>query len=60
MANASRQPRKFESAKTQGISRERLAYLAAIKDKINRGYYNTEPVIDDLSHSFTKAVDALI
>jgi len=43
-----------------GFAPERLTFLMAIRDKITMGFYNTEPVLDDLSHSFTKAVDALV
>jgi hypothetical protein len=43
-----------------GFAPERLTFLMGIRDKISRGFYNTEPVLDDLSHSFTKAVDALV
>jgi len=43
-----------------GLSRERIQYLCALREKISTGFYNTEPVIDDLSYSFTKAVDALL
>jgi hypothetical protein len=43
-----------------GLSRERIRYLCGLREKISTGFYNTEPVLEDLSHSFTKAVDALI
>lgn len=43
-----------------GLSPERLSFLTEIKARVASGFYNTEPVIDDLSHSFTKAVDALV
>jgi len=47
-------------AAASGLSRERIQYLCSLREKISTGFYNTEPVIEDLSHSFTKAVDALI
>jgi hypothetical protein len=49
-----------QKASTSGLSRERIQYLCSLREKISTGFYNTEPVIEDLSHSFTKAVDALI
>jgi len=47
-------------AASGGLSRERIQYLCSLRDKISAGFYNTEPVIDDLSYAFTKSVDALI
>jgi hypothetical protein len=44
----------------EGLSPERLSFLAEIRARVASGFYNTEPVIDDLTHSFTKAVDALV
>ena len=44
---------------SEGLSSERLTFLEEVKVRVARGFYNTEPVIEDLSHSFTKAVDAL-
>jgi len=43
-----------------GFSRERILFLFGLREKIANGFYNTDPVLEDLSHSFTKAVDALI
>ncbi|MCL2182572.1 MAG: hypothetical protein FWB85_03780 [Chitinispirillia bacterium] len=43
-----------------GFAPERLAFLLSLREKINCGFYNTEAVLDDLSYSFTKAVDALV
>lgn len=43
-----------------GIAPERLAFLLSLREKISGGFYNTEPVLDDLSYSFTKAVDMLV
>jgi hypothetical protein len=34
--------------------------LSGIREQIRSGFYNTDHVLDDLSHSFTKAVDMLI
>jgi hypothetical protein len=45
---------------SEGLSPERLLFLDEIRARVMSGFYNTEPVIDDLSHSFTKAVDALV
>jgi hypothetical protein len=44
----------------EGLSPERLSFLLEIKGRVASGFYNTDPVIEDLSHSFTKAVDALV
>jgi len=46
--------------RSDGISKERLALLSTIRDQIRDGFYNTDFVLEDLSHSFTKAVDMLI
>jgi hypothetical protein len=45
---------------SKGIPEDRMAHLRAIKARIVSGFYNTEPVLDDLSHAFTKAVQVLI
>jgi hypothetical protein len=44
----------------EGLSPERLSFLTEIKGRVASGFYNTDPVIEDLCHSFTKAVDALV
>ncbi|MDR0305918.1 MAG: hypothetical protein LBI42_03665 [Chitinispirillales bacterium] len=44
----------------RGLSEERLKHLKDIKEQIAKGFYNSDKVVDDLSHSFTKAVDVLI
>jgi len=44
----------------RGLSQERLKHLSDIKEQISKGFYNSDKVVDDLSHSFTKAVDVLI
>ncbi|MDG5814038.1 hypothetical protein QA601_03035 [Chitinispirillales bacterium ANBcel5] len=36
---------------------DRTEQLRLIKHKISRGFYNSEKVLNDLSHSFAKAVD---
>lgn len=38
---------------------EQDAFLQEIRNRIRRGYYNREDVLEDLSHSFTKAVDIM-
>jgi len=38
---------------------ERKEFLQAIKKKIKSGFYNTEPVIEDLSHGFAKILNQL-
>lgn len=60
-AKRTRQARRRDAAArlAKGLSRERIAFLDEIKKRVARGFYNTDPVIEDLSHSFTKAVDAL-
>jgi len=49
-----------QKAAVSGLSLERIRYLCGLREKISTGFYNTEPVIEDLSYSFTKAVDALL
>jgi hypothetical protein len=44
----------------EGLPPERLSFLIEIRERVASGFYNTEPVIEDLCHSFTKAVDALV
>jgi hypothetical protein len=44
----------------EGLPPERLSFLIEIRERVASGFYNTDPVIDDLCHSFTKAVDALV
>jgi hypothetical protein len=36
---------------------DREALLQKIKNKIKSGYYNSDAVLDDLSHSFAKVLD---
>lgn len=57
-----RQPRRNIAATrlADGLSPERLSFLTEIRERVASGFYNTEPVIEDLCHSFTKAVDALV
>ncbi|MDR2591907.1 MAG: hypothetical protein LBC59_03775 [Chitinispirillales bacterium] len=44
----------------EGLPPERISFLIEIRERVASGFYNTEPVIEDLCHSFTKAVDALV
>jgi len=44
----------------EGLPPERVSFLVEIRERVASGFYNTEPVIEDLCHSFTKAVDALV
>jgi|TergutMp193P3_1026864.scaffolds.fasta_scaffold123283_2 hypothetical protein len=46
--------------RSEGFSKERLALLRDIKEQIRLGFYNTDPVLEDLSHAFTKTVDSFI
>jgi len=36
---------------------ERAAFLSSIKKKIKSGYYNSDAVSEDLSHTFARALD---
>jgi hypothetical protein len=38
----------------------RSEFLRLVQEKIKKGYYNSEPVIDDLSNSMAGAFDKLI
>ena len=40
-------------------SAERKEFLLAVKKKIKSGFYNTEPVIEDLSHGFAKILNQI-
>jgi anti-sigma28 factor (negative regulator of flagellin synthesis) len=42
------------------IPEERQALLASIKSKIKKGFYNSDSVLEDLSHSFASALDQTI
>jgi hypothetical protein len=55
-----RRERNVAARLSEGLSPERLSFLVEVKARVASGFYNTEPVIDDLCHSFTKAVDALV
>ncbi len=37
---------------------QRLELLKKIKKKVRSGYYNSDNVLEDLSHAFAKAVDS--
>lgn len=39
---------------------ERQALLASIKRKIKKGFYNSDSVLEDLSHGFASALDQTI
>ncbi|HEX2958418.1 MAG TPA: hypothetical protein VHO70_16400 [Chitinispirillaceae bacterium] len=42
------------------IPEERSALLASIKNKIKKGFYNSDSVLEDLSHGFASALDQTI
>ncbi|MBD3421583.1 MAG: hypothetical protein GF398_15820 [Chitinivibrionales bacterium] len=55
---ASPSPRRDSYVPTSaspGDTNDRAGYLEQIRKKIDAGYYNTESVVDDLSHGFAKA-----
>jgi hypothetical protein len=39
---------------------DRSALLSSIKNKINRGFYNSDAVLEDLSHGFASALDQTV
>jgi hypothetical protein len=39
---------------------ERLKLLATVRLKLQKGFYNSDAVLDDLSNGFAKAFDALL
>ncbi len=52
--------RKKDTVELSGASeasKAREAHLAAIRKKIDGGFYNSGEVVDDLSDSFAKAFD---
>ncbi len=56
----SKRVRNVAARLAEGLPPERLSFLIEIRERVASGFYNTDPVIDDLCHSFTKAVDALV
>lgn len=40
-------------------SKDQDLFLKGIRNRIRQGFYNSEDVLEDLSHSFTKAVDVM-
>jgi len=52
--------RNIAARLAEGLPPERLSFLIEIRKRVASGFYNTEPVIEDLCYSFTKAVDALV
>lgn len=39
---------------------DRGALLSSIRNKIKKGFYNSEAVLDDLSHGFASALDQTV
>jgi hypothetical protein len=39
---------------------DRQALLSSIKNKIKKGFYNSDSVLEDLSHGFASALDQTI
>jgi hypothetical protein len=39
---------------------DRIELLSSIKNKINRGFYNSDSVLEDLSHGFASALDQTV
>jgi hypothetical protein len=48
---------KDTSERSQSTNTDRDALLQKIKGKIENGYYNSDSVIEDLSHGFAKILD---
>jgi len=49
-----------DNAKSADVSPHSTDHLDDIKKKIKAGFYNSESVLEDLSHSFTRALDQTI
>ncbi|KMQ51558.1 hypothetical protein CHISP_1566 [Chitinispirillum alkaliphilum] len=47
-----------KSAENDMAPSERLEMLKNIRKRINKGFYNSDSVLEDLSHAFAKAVDS--
>jgi anti-sigma28 factor (negative regulator of flagellin synthesis) len=54
---ARRRKDTVELSGTSEASKAREAHLAAIRKKIDGGFYNSGEVVEDLSDSFAKAFD---
>lgn len=50
-------PQKMDLVEISETAQERSELLKKIKEKINSGFYNSESVLDDLSHGFAKTLD---
>jgi anti-sigma28 factor (negative regulator of flagellin synthesis) len=48
------------SSVSERTPEERQALLASIKNKIKKGFYNSDSVLEDLSHGFASALDQTI
>lgn len=48
------------SSVPEQTSEERQALLESIKNKIKKGFYNSDSVLEDLSHGFASALDQTI
>ncbi len=51
---------KSSSSVSEQSPEERQALLASIKSKIKKGFYNSDSVLEDLSHGFASALDQTI
>jgi hypothetical protein len=38
---------------------ERKAFIQSVRNKIRSGFYNTEPVLEDLSHGFAQVLNQI-
>ncbi|MFW6244657.1 MAG: hypothetical protein ACOC36_02105 [Fibrobacterota bacterium] len=50
---------KNDAASGTAASKDQDALLKGIKNRIRQGFYNSDDVLEDLSDSFTKAVDVM-
>jgi hypothetical protein len=52
--------RKLAASEKPASELPRSEFLKLVQEKIRKGYYNSEPVIDDLSSSFAGAFDKIV
>lgn len=53
-------PEDSPSRVSEQSSTERKELLASIRNKIKKGFYNSDSVLEDLSHGFASALDQTI
>jgi hypothetical protein len=61
VATGSSTPQKVSQGKgAKAESSDRSEFLKLVRQKIRKGHYNSDAVLDDLSHSFAGAFDKIL